>query len=42
MDSEAMLPVTGPVPLASNFGSTRSRGLKFGVSEWETFSASTR
>src|SRR6202140_613564 len=26
----------------SNFGSTRSRGLKFGVSELETFSESTR
>src|ERR1700686_2422788 len=29
-------------PLASNFGSTRSRGLKFGVSELETFSDRTR
>jgi len=28
-------PVTAPVE--SNFGSTRSRGLKFGVSELETF-----
>ena len=32
-------PVTAPV--LSNFGSTRSRGLKFGVSELETFSEST-
>jgi hypothetical protein len=38
MASEGMLPVTGPVPLASNFGSTRSRGLKFGVSELEMLS----
>jgi hypothetical protein len=29
-------------PSASNFGSTRSRGLKFGVSELATFSESTR
>ncbi len=29
-------------PFLSNFGSTRSRGLKFGVSELETFSDSTR
>jgi len=29
-------------PDASNFGSTRSRGLKFGVSELATFSDSTR
>ena len=29
-------------PVLSNFGSTRSRGLKFGVSELETFSDSTR
>jgi hypothetical protein len=29
-------------PFLSNFGSTRSRGLKFGVSELEIFSASTR
>ena len=29
-------------PVLSNFGSTRSRGLKFGVSELETFSDKTR
>src|ERR1700692_4133128 len=29
-------------PVLSNFGSTRSRGLKFGLSELETFSDSTR
>ncbi len=37
-------PIEPPIvaPTESNFGSTRSRGLKFGVSELETFSASTR
>ena len=34
-------PLAG-VPFESNFGSIRSRGLKFGVSELEMFSASTR
>ena len=32
----------GLAPFLSNFGSTSSRGLKFGVSELEIFSASTR
>ena len=34
--------VPAGAPVLSNFGSTRSRGLKFGVSELETFSESTR
>src|ERR1700722_13307318 len=39
--SDAAAPSTLPLP-TSNFGSTRSRGLKLGVLELETFSASTR
>ena len=35
------MPPTAP-PLWSNFGSTRSRGRKFGVEELETFSDRTR
>jgi hypothetical protein len=31
-----------PAAVESNLGWTRSRGLKFGVSELETFSESTR
>jgi hypothetical protein len=39
MASDPIVPADRPAGL--NFGSTRSRGLKFGVSELETFSAST-
>jgi hypothetical protein len=38
--SEPIAPA--PAPAESNFGWTRSRGLKFGVSELETFSESKR
>src|SRR3954454_21210845 len=38
--SEPIEPALAPLP--SNFGSTRSRGLKLGVSELETFSDRTR